>query len=102
VITLDNFFSKAIQKELLDGVIRDGMFNDLIKMKDEHKNNLIQFKEDYEQYINKENKLKAAEKFHKNVVKDCNIYEKLSEKLTPEQKGALKSFNLLKNVVEKS
>ena len=72
------------------------MFNDLIKMKDEHKNNLIQFKEDYEQYINKENKLKTAQKMHKNVIKECDVNSKLSEKQSDEQKTALKSFALQK------
>jgi len=56
------------------------MFNDLIKMKDDHKNNLIQFKEDYEQYINKENKLKTAQKMHKSVIKECEVNSKLLEK----------------------
>jgi hypothetical protein len=48
VLSLDKFFCISLQEELLDNYVRNSVFNDIVTKKEAHKNNLIMFRNAYE------------------------------------------------------
>jgi hypothetical protein len=103
ILSLDKFFSSAIQgkqrgnkEELLDGVVRDAKFNEIVRQKELHKAILVGFRNAYEENLKAERRIQAAQDKYLVALKSVNLEGQLLSKLNDKHLAILRQFSLVK------
>jgi hypothetical protein len=86
----------ANSEELLDGVVRDAKFNEIVRQKELHKTILVGFRNAYEENQKSEKRIQAAQDKYLGALKAVNLEALLLAKLSDKHLAVLRHFSLVK------